>query len=242
MKRWCFSAFLSVSTVGLVFSCSGRAFHSVGGWRQKTWRHSYCVRADETWRRKWLCKRRVRRCWYLWRSSEIYMGASPCKVLYVMRSIFNLIRLSTGSQCRLCSIGDVDAVRLVRAVMRAEMFWILWSRDVSFWGMLPSSELKLSRRDVTNACVRMMVDFLSRYLRIRPMLLAAAIANWHVFLTCDLIVICVSIIAPRFLISGKRSKIQDQIECNFDTSWSNSLLAGWVFLLVMVLEVKDAKM
>ena len=68
--------------------------------------------------------------------------------------------------------------------------------------MLPSSELKLSRRDVTNACVRMMVDFLSRYLRIRPMLLAAAIANWHVFLTCDLIVICVSIIAPRFLISG----------------------------------------
>ena len=104
----------------------------------------------------------------------------------------------TGSQWSLCRIGVMCAVRLTLA----EMFWILCSWFVSHSGKLERREFALSRREVTNAWVRIRVDCLSRQFRMRPILLIDPMAVRHVFLMCERIVMCSSNIPPRFRASA----------------------------------------
>ena len=142
-----------------------------------------------------------------------------------MRIILNLICLSVANQCTLCRICDVRAMRLL------ELWYVL------FLWIFERRELKLSRRDVTKACERVMVDCLSRFLWIWPMLLAAAIANWHVLLTCIKLHghVCVKYgtEVPDFQWRGY-SRLSNCDFTNLETKWSTSVfesLSGSLLLL-----------
>ena len=129
-KRYVFSFILNVASNMFSRKAGGRLFHTAGPLYGKlrcpveVWtRGSRMQRVDADRSRG-----QPRTSSTGTQSSRRYVGATPLTHFYAITADLKVTRRNTGSQWRLCSIGETRSRRQAPDTKRAEAFWTAWSR------------------------------------------------------------------------------------------------------------------
>ena len=116
----------------------------------------------------------------------IYIGACPCRALKVINDNLKSILSFSGSQCSLCSIGEICSNFPSCVTSLAAVFWTRCS--FSSWhdaGKPYNLLLRESSLDVMNAWTNLSQSSWAKCFRIFPMFLIGKYADLQVLLTCS---------------------------------------------------------
>ena len=148
----------------------------------------------------------------------------------------------TGSQCNWWRIGVIWVNFLERVISLAAEFWMRCNL-FSWQSERPYNKLlQLSMREDTNACTSISVVFISKWLRIFPILYRAWEAARQMLLTCRFRFKFWSNTTPRFLalVAGSTSEFpiwSDEMEVadlNREVMWIISVLSSFSFISLAV--------
>ena len=196
-KRWVFRTDLNVAKDCIFLISIGKEFQSTGADAEKARLPYVCVLTGRTERRFCEDDRSGRAGMWWWIRSVMYEGERLFSALKHIMRILNITRFSTGNQWRSWRIGEIESLERAPDISLAAVFWILWTRYMSFFGRPYKRTLQLSTWDIINEWTKVSIDFLFRYCRICPILRMAMTADRQVLVIWSDIERCMSMMTPR---------------------------------------------